>query len=183
MKELLQMEGTCSKTYTNIIIATERNWTDILERNPLANAYYHRGDPAYKQLYELFALNNVKEEHEGTVIVLSDSLENEDNAYALAEKNAPPDDLSEVNSNRQFSHARRKLMFDEGYPMDLESTNKKVGCFYIPGANGKLKKRIEKTIKSRQLPQEITPKGPTYSSSCASYNPITWWKLPHKPNI
>ncbi|KAG6405717.1 hypothetical protein SASPL_133309 [Salvia splendens] len=107
-------------------------------------AYYQCSDPAYNQLYELFALNAIKEERENTVILLTDSFQSQGHVCVGSDMNAPPVDTGEVNSYQRLSLTRRKLMFDEGGLLDCESTNKKVVCFYIPDANVKLERKVEK---------------------------------------
>ncbi|XP_042009812.1 uncharacterized protein LOC121758487 [Salvia splendens] len=114
------------KTFTEIQLLEGTSWdTSTNTRNPLLGAYHQHGDPAYKQLYELFALNVIKEESEPTVIVLSDSCQPGGQIGSGRGVMAPPIDTGEVNSDHQFSLARRKLMFEEGGPLDRESTNKK----------------------------------------------------------
>ncbi|KAG6434006.1 hypothetical protein SASPL_105625 [Salvia splendens] len=161
--EIQRLEGTSWDASTNTVIVRAPNWDEALERNPLLGAYHEHGDPAYRQLYELFALNVVKEEHEPTVIVLSESCQPGGQVAAGPWVMAPPRDTGEVNSDHPFSLARRKLMFDDGSNVDRESTNKKKG--------------------PRILPREFPPNSPNYALSCASNSPVPKWRMPRKPKI
>lgn len=203
--EIIRLEGTYWDAPSNKVIVATPNWHDelevssllyvwifhsnscqltyvvmLLQRNPLLGAYHKRGDPAYPQLYELFALNSVKEEAEKTFIVLSDSPQSA--RHDAPEVIAPIIDGAEVNSKNPFSLSRRKLMFDEGGPLDLESTNKKEVRYYVPDAKGKSHARVEKK-GPRILSREFPPNSPNLAYSCASSSPLAMPRMLHKPNI
>lgn len=97
------------------------------------------------------------------MIVLSDSVQTQGREGDAPHQIAQPDEPGEVNSFNKFSLARRKLMFDDGGLQDLESTNK--------NATG------------RVLPQETPPKSPSVAYSCGSNKPVTWFRMPPKPDF
>ncbi|KAG6389751.1 hypothetical protein SASPL_151224 [Salvia splendens] len=132
-------------------------------KNHLFGAYHSSGDPAYKELRELFAVNESMQGIERTLIVLSDSVEAAGHLCDAPKKNAQPVEPGEVNSGNPFSLARRKLMFDDGGPQDLESTNK--------------------NVTGRVLPRETPSRSPTLTYSCGSSKPVTWYRMPRKPDI
>ncbi|KAG6397692.1 hypothetical protein SASPL_143862 [Salvia splendens] len=167
------------KTFNEIQRLEGTSWDECNEKG---YSYHERGDPAYKQLYELFALNVIKEEHEPTVIVLSESCQPGGQVAAGPGVMTPPRDTGEVNSDHQFSLARRKLMFDEGSNVDRESTNKKELSYCVPDAKGKLERKVDKK-GPRILPREFPPNSPNYALSCASNSPVPKWRMPCKPKI
>ncbi|KAG6434259.1 hypothetical protein SASPL_105883 [Salvia splendens] len=65
------------------------------QRNYVFGAYHSSGDPAYKELRELFAVNETKQEIEGTLIVLSDCVQAEGGLCDAPQKNAQPEEPSE----------------------------------------------------------------------------------------
>ncbi|KAG6391072.1 hypothetical protein SASPL_148820 [Salvia splendens] len=73
-KELLSIAGTYWNQPSNKINISANTWASRLLRNHLFGAYHSSGDPAYKELLELFAVNETKQEIDGTLIVLSDSV-------------------------------------------------------------------------------------------------------------
>lgn len=92
-----------------------------MQRNHLAKAYYHKGEPEFEKLCILFGFGDVKNERDNSVIVLSDT------TYAPSElKNLPQgiDDDEEVTSPIPIS-SRRRLFESEAMEMDpdQESTN------------------------------------------------------------
>ncbi|KAG6403076.1 hypothetical protein SASPL_135293 [Salvia splendens] len=181
--EIVALEGTYWNATTNTVIVVAPNWPQALERKPLLGAYCRHGDPAYNQLNELFGQQDVKEEEENTVIVLSDS-QSQGLVQAGQDMNAPPGvDNGEVSSNQPFSFARRKLMFGEGSPLDRESPNKKVVCYYVPDAKGKLEMKVEEDSPSHVLPRPLPPYSPTLAYSCASNSPRMLWSVLGKPNM
>ncbi|KAG6390932.1 hypothetical protein SASPL_148677 [Salvia splendens] len=114
--EIVSLEGTYWNATTNTVIVVAPNLPQALEVS-------------------------VKEEEENTVIVLSDS-QSQGLVQAGQDMNAPPAvDYGEVSSNQPFSFSRRKIMFGEGSPLDRESPNKKVVCYYVPDAKGKLERK------------------------------------------
>ncbi|KAL1556769.1 hypothetical protein AAHA92_12349 [Salvia divinorum] len=159
-------------------------WSDLYDRlyflekhykifkelcNPLVGAYYRHGDPAHHELAELFALHNVKVEEEKTIIILSDSIDSYNN-------------MGEEPSCNQSTPVRRKLSFDEGFPLSAESTNKKPLIYYITGADGKLQKKRGNVLPPRPMQQNNLRTRPNISNSAASSSPIIWWRMmPHKP--
>ncbi|KAG6384321.1 hypothetical protein SASPL_113448 [Salvia splendens] len=162
-KELLGIAGTYWDQPSNKIIVSANTWASHLPRNHLFGAYHSSGDPAYKELRELFAVNESMQGIERTLIVLSDSVEAAGHLCDAPKKNAQPVEPGEVNSGNPFSLARRKLMFDDGGPQDLESTNK--------------------NVTGRVLPRETPSRSPTLTYSCGSSKPVTWYRMPRKPDI
>lgn len=103
-------------------------------------------------VYELFELHDTNDEGiDGTLVVLSDTLQSQVAVCDAPHKNnARPDAAVEVASPNKFSLARRKMMFDDGGPLVLESTNKNVEYHYVEGDDGKLD-RVEKKVTGRVL--------------------------------
>ncbi|KAG6385391.1 hypothetical protein SASPL_154226 [Salvia splendens] len=60
---------------TKSIVAPEDVWVKILEKNPFAEAFYHKEDPAYSKLTCLFGLKDVKVEGAKEVIIISKNTE------------------------------------------------------------------------------------------------------------
>ncbi|KAL1544403.1 hypothetical protein AAHA92_21260 [Salvia divinorum] len=159
-KVLVQMDGTYWEVHANTIIVDEREWVEMMKRNPLVGAYYHHDDPAHHELAELFALHNVKVEEEKMVIILSDSIDSNNN-------------MGEELSCNQSTPVGCKLSFNEGFPSSVESTNKKPPVYYITGADGKLQKKDENVLPSRPIQQNNLHRiGPNISNSAASSSPI-----------
>ena len=145
-------------------------------------AYHSYGDPAYKQLCELFEVKAGNQQMEATLIVLSDSVDSRDNVCDAPIKNGRVAERGEGSSPNKFSLARRKLMFDDGGPQDLESTNRKPDCYFIPAANG-IMEIVEEKYTGRVLPRETPPRSPSLAYSCASSKPVNWFRMPRKPDI
>ncbi|KAG6430941.1 hypothetical protein SASPL_109015 [Salvia splendens] len=125
-----------------------------------------------------YGLDDVKKEHEVTVVLLSDRTEkisaDELSCYEVNEND------TEVNSPAVFPPptVRRKLFPDEVEPpTDRESTNEAGICFIDLDADGKLHTRM--MGKGRDLPTQPgrnkDPGGPSNlssnASSCASNSP------------
>ncbi|KAG6433866.1 hypothetical protein SASPL_105485 [Salvia splendens] len=160
-----------------------KTFNEVLQRNPLAGAYLKHGDLAYRMLADLFAHNVVKVEQEKTVIVLSDTPDSVNNDFVFSKFNRYGHDID--NDSEPGDHVRRKLVFDEGYPPDMLSTNNKAPIYYVVGEDGKMSKKVENERDngsgSSQMKSRIPPKVPTYSSD--SNSPIIWWRMPRKPQI
>ncbi|KAL1567732.1 hypothetical protein AAHA92_03182 [Salvia divinorum] len=128
-KEVLDLEGTFWEVHTNTIIVVDEAWQKLLQRNPLAGAYYYKGEPAYYELTDLFDLNTMKVEPENTVIMISDSMES--TGVVAYEGNPPPRVRHEVEVPKYDPVARRKLLFDGMKPDDCESTNNRGLVYYV----------------------------------------------------
>ncbi|KAG6424543.1 hypothetical protein SASPL_114961 [Salvia splendens] len=122
------------------MIVSGNTWANHLPRNHLMGAYHSYGEQAYNQLCELFGRKANTQEMEVTLIILSDSGQSHGNVGDASHNNGRLEEGGDVNSSNKISFARRKLMFDDGGPQDLESTNKKPECYYIPGANGTMER-------------------------------------------
>ncbi|KAL1564909.1 hypothetical protein AAHA92_07192 [Salvia divinorum] len=184
-KEMLQVNGTYWDARTNLVIPGEGVWMEILPRNPLAGAYLSHGDPTYHMLADLFAHNDVKVEREKTVIMISDSSESCNNDFVVRKQThyGQGHDYDGAIESEPGDHVRRKLVFEEGYPPDMLSTNNRGPTYYTVGEDGKMSKKVENEHAngsgSRQMKPRIPPKVPTYT--CDSSSPIMWWRMPRKP--
>ena len=132
------------------------------QKNKLAEAYYHNGEPIYDELVTLFGDEQAKvEEDEQTLIILSDS---SDKAPLHAPVISPLQALSEEVNSPVWpvkEKARRKLFEDPDHVSDRCSTNEKE----------------IKAIGLLQLKHSEVASKPYYSpqgSSCASCSPIGW---------
>ncbi|KAG6421657.1 hypothetical protein SASPL_118214 [Salvia splendens] len=157
--------------------------SDVIWEAILKVTYYHRDDPYFTLLACLYGMDDVKEEREVEIIVLSDCTEeiptDEPSCYEVSGFEA------EVNSPMMLppQTVRRKLFpEDAAPPLDQESTND-VGMYFIDiGPDGRLVTRLEST---RVLPRSAAAKtddaGPSTrspnASSVASNSPVGWW--PH----
>ncbi|KAG6412241.1 hypothetical protein SASPL_124913 [Salvia splendens] len=114
--EMLQVDGTYWNAETNVVIPGEG-------RKPLVGAYLSH------MLDDLFAHNVVKVEWEKTVIVLSDTPDSVNNDFVFCKFNRYRHDND--NDSEPGDHVRRKLVFNEGYPPDMLSTNNKAPIYYV----------------------------------------------------
>ncbi|KAL1568694.1 hypothetical protein AAHA92_00277 [Salvia divinorum] len=162
-----------------------KTFKKMLQRNPLARAYFSHGDPAYHMLVDLFAHNDVKVEREKMVIMISDSSESCNNDFVIRKQThcGQGHDYDEAIDSDPGAHVCRKLVFEEGYPPDMLSTNNKGPTYFMMGEDGKMSKKVENEHAnrsgSRQMKPCIPPKVPMYS--CDSSSPFMWWRMPRKP--
>ncbi|KAG6416272.1 hypothetical protein SASPL_123698 [Salvia splendens] len=189
-KAVVGNKGASYDVVDKVVRASDVIWEAILKKTPLAAAYYHRDDPHFPLLACLYGMDDVKEEKDVSVIVLSDCTEeiptDEPSCYEVSGFEA------EVNSPAMLppQTVRRKLFpEDVAPPLDQESTND-VGMYFIDiGPDGRLVTRLEST---RVLPRPAAAKtddaGPSTRSpnvsSVASNSPLGWW--PHnikRPNF
>ncbi|XP_047957883.1 uncharacterized protein LOC125203548 [Salvia hispanica] len=180
--ELIHLEGTFWNEPNNTIIVPSQTWATRLPENHILGAYHSHGDPAYSKLRELFELVAVDDDVGGTLIILSDSVSTQSVVCDAPVQNRCHVEMAEANSSNKFSCARRKLLFDDGGPLDLESTNKKAGCFLIPGKDGQVE-MVEKKVTGRILERDFPLKSPTLAYSCGSSNPVPKYRMSRKPNV
>ncbi|KAL1539721.1 hypothetical protein AAHA92_24172 [Salvia divinorum] len=178
-KEILEMQGTYWNAHTNTLIVMDQAWSELLQRNPLVGAYHNHGDPCYYELAMLFDYNAVKVERENTIIMISDSMES--TAAVPVAENAPPRVRHAGEVPKIDPVARRKLLFEERKPPDLESINNRGQHFYVTDKDGNLVPKNEDVLPSCVLHGNTPSKSPTYSESGASSSPIMWWRMPRKP--
>ncbi|XP_042004951.1 uncharacterized protein LOC121753770 [Salvia splendens] len=189
-KAVTKNKGASYDVEAKVVRASDVIWEEILKKTPFAAAYYHRDDPHFPQLACLYGMDDVKEEKEVEIIVLSDCTEeiptDEPSCYEVSGF------VAEVNSPMMLppQMIRRKLFAEDAAPQhDQESTND-VGMYFIDIApDGRLLTHLERT---RVLPRAAAAKtddtGPSArspnASSVASNSPLGWW--PHnirRPNF
>lgn len=132
---------------------------------------------------QLFAYDAIKVEREKTVIVLSDSPESCNNDF-IFNKKIVHDHVNEVATHSEpGDHVQRKLMFEESYPLDLESTNNKGPTYYVMDPDGKLNKKLDKKPVVGSSSRPLKPRAPPNDTAygCDSNSPVMWWRMPHKP--
>lgn len=158
-------------------------YVNTLQKTPFAGAYYHRDEPHFAKLACLYGWDDVKNEGETEVVVISDHTvkidDEEPSCYEL------PGCYTEVNSPNIFPTRPvcRKLFVDDvETPTDRESSTE-IGIYFIEkGPNGKLVPRLEKGRDLTSKPEADKDKaGPSTrspnTSSCASNSPKQWY--PH----
>lgn len=146
-------------------------------------AYHSYGDPAHNQLFKLFGVRADKKEIDATLIVLSESLHSHAHVCDAPQRNGQLEEgRGDVGSSNKNSAARRKLMFGDAGPQDLESTNEKPDSYYVSRSYGTME-RVEKRVTGRVLPKETPPRSPSLAYSCGSSKSVTWYRMPRKPDI
>lgn len=128
-----------------------------MQANDFAQAYYHSDEPEFNKLAILFGDNKIKVEKEKTIVLLSDST-NEDyeaqrNKKTLSENDEEVTSPSPSKARKAFAHG------DSRIDLDLESTtNANHPTRKIAGYGGMSRSKGKCT------------------SSCASSSPNKFWK-------